>query len=162
MAGLQRYALKSGIVIWILLAACLALLPLSGRLLTVQSNSMAPSILKGDALLVRRAAEPEVGAIVSYRTANGIITHRVIAHGVGGVVFTQGDANEVPDSPVSTSQIIGTAAILFPGVGTIIDGIRSPIGLVIGVYVPILLLAASETRNLVVAYRRPTYRLAEA
>jgi signal peptidase I len=69
------------------------------RAYAVQTGSMAPTYPTG-ALVIDRPAEgstPQVGAVITFRTTHGLVTHRV--HGVTlEGIQTKGDANKTPDA----------------------------------------------------------------
>jgi signal peptidase len=78
----------------------------------VSGSSMAPALNPGD-IVVLRPVEPasiQVGDIIRVVQAGTPILHRVIEiRDEGGIreYVTQGDANNVPDRPVSADQIDG-------------------------------------------------------
>lgn len=93
------------------------------------SDSMQPSIKKGDLIIVE-LVEPKTvmeGEVITYTTtADGLITvtHRVIAKFKDeetNILFfeTQGDANDVSDPLVSENQVIGIVRFTFPFIGYI-------------------------------------------
>lgn len=129
---------------------------------SVQSDSMQPAIVKGDAVVViRPGAQPSVGQVVTYRDpakAGLMVSHRLIAYGDGKVV-TKGDANAAPDLAVPYGAIIGTVRARIPYAGIFLDGLRQPAGLIGMVYAPAFLLAWMELRRLVGLMSSPTYML---
>ena len=131
------------------------------QLLSVQSNSMAPLIRKGDAVVVSRQSLNRLrsGDIISYRSQSGVvITHRLLAvDAAKGQLLTKGDANASNDAPVYTQQVIGRADRRLPGVGIMIDRLRMPQALLVAVYIPASLIVWLEFRRLASHYRRPTY-----
>jgi len=132
------------------------------QLLSVQSGSMAPYLQKGDALVVRPVAKLDikVGEVVSYRSPVDerlIITHRVQAYDPHiGRVITKGDNAAFADKPFERGRVIGVVAEHWHGVGFLVDGLHSQLGLVV-LYIIALGLVVAETRKLMV-YFRPTYR----
>jgi signal peptidase I len=86
--------------------------------LVVVSGSMAPTILPGDVVLIDPTVkDPPPGAVVAYRTGDGLVTHRVV-ESKDGSLRTRGDANPVDDStPVEPSDVIGQGRLLVPYVG---------------------------------------------
>lgn len=124
-----------------------------GRLLTVQTGSMTPTFWPGDGLLVERV-RPEAlrrGDIISYRLAKNskvIVSHRLIGITKSGMVLTtQGDSLSSADPKVSSQQLVGRAVAVMPHAGSLISKLRSPFGLVIGVYLPACLVVAFEFRR---------------
>ena len=76
---------------------------------SITSGSMWPSLKKGDLILIKGIdgkEEIKVGDIVVYKNPKGFTIHRVIEMNEETFV-TQGDANNVEDSPVRYEEIIG-------------------------------------------------------
>jgi signal peptidase I len=136
-----------------------------GRLLSVQTGSMTPTLNRGDAVVERAVATTslKVGDIVSYHSAvdpKMIITHRVIAidqhH---GAFITKGDSNPKSDQPVMASQIIGRAFAKAPAFGKLLDFEHTLAGLILTIYVPSIIVMIEEIYRLRRHYGRPQYRL---
>lgn len=143
------------------------------RLLSVQTASMVPTFRPGDALVVQPATmqQVQVGDVVSFqspRDARILVSHRVISidhHNAKAT--TAGDGLHEPDPPIAASQIIGRATAVAPRLGSILDFLHQPLGLVCAVYMPGGLLIAYEmwrlTRRLnTVQYRHPMYRVPDS
>lgn len=134
------------------------------QLLSVQTGSMAPALQPGDAVAVRQvdAADLKLGDVISFRSPADpevVITHRIVqASSAGGGIVTQGDNNTTADQSLEPSQVLGRVERSIPNAGYLIDFIHSPVGLVLGVYVPAAFLVGGELRRLT-AYYRPAYRL---
>lgn len=130
------------------------------RVYSVQSDSMRPAITKGDAVVVvRSAARPSAGQVVSYHDpakAGLMISHRLVAYR-GATVITKGDANITADQPIPYESVVGTVRTRIPYMGSIVDALRRPAGLVCMVYVPACVLAWKELRRLVYLMSSPTY-----
>ncbi len=94
-------------------------------------NSMEPGINSGDLVLARESADYDVGDIVAYDSPDvkKTILHRVIDR-EGDTFVLQGDNNDWIDSHTPTGhEIYGKQWIHVPGVGKIVEWLRSPIGL---------------------------------
>jgi signal peptidase I len=133
------------------------------QVLSVRSGSMAPLLEAGDAVVVRKAAYAELrpGDVVSFYAPDGsqaIVTHRIVGLDKAGRPVTQGDSNAAADGPLEPSALVGRASHSVANVGYLIEGLRSPIGLALGVYVPAAFIVVVELRRLV-RYFQPTYRL---
>lgn len=131
------------------------------RLLSVQSGSMSPAIKKGDLISVKPTPTRDlrVGDVITYSSpvgSNQTITHRIvsISGDMQGRITTKGDANEVADQAVVPAQIVGRVERVVPFVGHLVDLVRHPIGLLLIIYVPALLLITTEMRELIAYYRR--------
>ena len=131
---------------------------LGGSSFTVMSGSMAPALRTGDVVVDQgiRAADAKVGDVVTFRDPEGshrLITHRVrrIRIGAGSVVsfVTRGDnSNAVQRWSVPASGSIGLVRARVPYLGYALWITRQPLGRLLFVVVPALLLAVSEIGRL--------------
>jgi signal peptidase I len=132
------------------------------QLLTIESNSMAPTFVRGDALIVDTKSTPiRAGEVVSYRSphdASVTISHRVRAVDGSGYQ-TQGDALDQPDQSVGSDQIIGKDIAVLPQFGKVITLFRSKVGLTLFVYLPALGLLAYEVARLMAVAATRSYRI---
>jgi signal peptidase len=81
---------------------------------SVTSSSMWPTLKKGDLVILKGVSKPEdirVGDIIAFRHEAGFAIHRVIQVD-GESITTQGDANPVPDEPVTFDKVIGRVPTL--------------------------------------------------
>lgn len=159
-----RKSLFALIVVALLSAGAwlVALQASGGRLLSVQSGSMRPDILKGDLVVVTRipTSQLAVGDVVTF--ANPVnnkqtITHRLIARqsdSTGSRIITKGDANEVADTPIAPSMVIGKLQYHVPYAGFVLDFIKQPIGLLLFIYIPAFAVVVSEIKRLSKQYGR--------
>lgn len=101
----------------------------------VLSGSMEPAYTVGSLIYVRPvdAQEIRVGTPLTFRVSGGsvVATHRV--HEVVTVegerrYITKGDANELPDPPVSYANVIGTPVFSIPWLGYLSAWLRSGAG----------------------------------
>jgi len=121
----------------------------------VQSGSMEPAIATGALVLVQAQGEYAVNDVVTYRdaAASGIpTTHRIIEQGLqrGELVYTtKGDANEAADpQPLTSDEIIGKVQFDVPYLGYILDFARQPLGFVLLIVLPGLLIVFEEASTL--------------
>ncbi|MDB5185374.1 MAG: signal peptidase type [Candidatus Saccharibacteria bacterium] len=160
----SRALLRASLLVGLLVVtAVMLLLVVSGKLVTVQSGSMSPLIRKGDAVFLKPVSPKQLrtGQIVTYDRAGRsgqLVTHRLI-HITGSRLTVQGDALTSPDPPVPESAIVGRVAVIVPRLGVVINGIRTPPGLALVVYLPALYLIGGEIRRALRSSRRPNYRL---
>ncbi len=78
-----------------------------------------------------------------------VVSHRLVAiNKKTGLVTTAGDILGVTDKPFPSSRIIGRATAVAPGFGRVMDAARTPIGLIILVYLPAVLIITGEIRCL--------------
>lgn len=107
----------------------------------VTTGSMEPSLSPGDLIFVKAQETYELGDVVTfYDNGGATVTHRIMGK-VSGQFITQGDANNTEDSELlPPEQIIGKLQMVLPGMGYFIDFLRSPVGIVILIFVGILLI----------------------
>lgn len=112
----------------------------------VLTGSMEPTIKRGDLVLSKEvnATSLKVDDIISYRdNENAIITHRIvtITNGEDGLEFTtKGDANNTEDSIVIKENMIeGIYVNRIPGLGTILEFIQTPVGIVLVILIIVVI-----------------------
>ncbi len=120
------------------------------RLLSIQTNSMADTLMPGDLVVsvgVKDKSTLRPGDIITYWTViNGervLNTHRIINIYDGGdyLIFeTQGDNNTSVDPlTVHQNEIIGKYKFRLPGVGKVFDYLQTPTGFLLIVVVPVFI-----------------------
>lgn len=120
----------------------------------VESGSMEPAIMTGALVVIRPTASYAVGDVITFeeRGADVPTTHRIVEERQenGRTVFvTKGDANEEADPRVVTSrQILGAVAFDVPRVGFVLDFARQPIGFLLLIVLPALLIVLSEIEKI--------------
>lgn len=124
-----------------------------GRVYTVASGSMQPTIAIGDIVVVVPLKSGDVirmGDIVSYRDKQVpglILTHRVIAiDSPHGRLITKGDNTTHADIPIRRAQLVGRVGWTLPWLGHLIDWLRRPPGLIVGIYIPLTIVAIRTVR----------------
>lgn len=117
----------------------------------VLSGSMEDTIMPGDLILTKEidVSELKDGDVISYRTNKyTVITHRII-----NIVdekgerkyYTKGDNNDSADSePVGNDQIEGIYRYRIPKLGNIALNIQKPIGIVICIALPLIILLIAQ------------------
>ena len=125
-------------VVWSLLAALAISLVCVGlvgwhqgyRLYAVRTGSMTPTYPTGSLLLDVPAAPglPRVGEVVTFRTSDGLVTHRV--HGLTAAgIKTKGDANRSPDVwTIPPSDVEGAVIAGVPYGGYLLVFLQQPTG----------------------------------
>jgi|SRR3990167_4538736 len=125
----------------------------------VESNSMSPSIKRGDLLISSKLDSYKVSDVITFTypyDVNKLISHRItevtFENGpIGGqVVFykTKGDANSTIDPwQIKNSYIKGKVFFLVPFIGYLVFFIRHPIGYLLTVVV-FCFLALSESNDI--------------
>ncbi len=126
------------------------------RLLSIQTDSMYPTIDPGDLVLATGVKDPSKlqkktadypGDIITYWTIiNGervLNTHRIVEiyDGGGYLIFqTKGDNNTLEDPlTVHESEVVGQYKARIPGVGKVFDYLQTSTGFLIVVVIPVFL-----------------------
>lgn len=120
----------------------------------VMGGSMEPTIHVGSVVVVRKV-NPEdvrVGDILCFKMGESRTIHRVVEKVVEGGSFyfrTKGDANEDPDPWIVRPQdVVGVLHFQIPYYGYLIWFARTPLGVLLFILVPAIILIASEVRNI--------------
>lgn len=132
---------------------------LSHKVLTVLSGSMEPTIHTGDLIFVKPVIATEgigEGDIITFRPkleSDMLITHRVIGviavNGKAQAFVTKGDANDSEDlSTVAQDLVVGVYRTRIPYFGYLLSFIRKPIGIILCVILPSLVLIGIEFRRM--------------
>ena len=118
----------------------------------VLTDSMYPSIQKGDLIIVKEtdAERLQEGDVISFfdpdSTTNSVVTHRIVrvdyANGLSFV--TKGDANNAEDTPVPAEKVVGLYQSKIKGAGNVAMFLKEPAGLVVCVALPMILLVVYE------------------
>lgn len=132
--------------------------------LVVRSGSMAPTIPTGSIVFYRKVAakDVKVGDVIVFSRPDDPserVTHRVYRIGssaTGRYFVTKGDANGAPDD--WRVPAVGTGwkeAVHAPGVGYVLYGLQSPLGRLLLLVIPAVLLALITIGELVSDRRKP-------
>lgn len=95
----------------------------------VLSGSMEPTLSTGDLIVVKEQPEYAINDVVVFQDNSGLVVHRIIAIN-GEYVVTQGDANNVADTPVSIESLKGVMVAAIPYMGTFANILKTPVGTV--------------------------------
>ena len=134
-------------------AAVAAPIVVGWRSLAVLSGSMAPTLQTGDEIVVRPVAPValRVGDVVTFNDPSRgdvLVTHRVRDVRVTGAtvhVVTRGDANDGSERwSVAADGRVGRVAYRLPKVGYATVAAGGPLGRILLVVVPAILLGACE------------------
>lgn len=123
------------------------------ELLSVQTDSMAPAIRAGEAVVLQSAdRDIKPGEVVSFSSLVNprvVLTHRVVSVDWDkGTFIARGDSNDMTDRPVPLQNVRGTVSHSVPFAGYVLDALRHPLGLSVTVYIPALGIIVSEVRQL--------------
>jgi signal peptidase len=131
-----------------------------GNFLSIQSGSMVPIFRKGDLVVVTRvpASALKAGDVVTFinpANTRQTITHRLIRvpTRMSPDFQTKGDANPAADKPIAAAAIQGKVRAGIPKLGFGLDFVRRPLGLVLLIYIPALLICIHEIRLLARHYK---------
>src|SRR3989344_7441934 len=158
----RSFSLLALLVLMVLGGGLVYIQATGSKLLSVQSGSMAPKIKKGDLVAVNRVPTGQlaIGDVITFASPNNskkTITHRIVAVPTpknGGKLITKGDANPITDAPISPKFVLGKVRYNVPYAGKLIDFVRKPLGLVLIIYLPALMVVAGEVRRLGEHYRK--------
>ena len=110
-------------------AALLASGKLPYRVYIVHTGSMTPTIPSRSAVLVEKGTY-HLGQVISFRTQNGVVTHRLIKRGADGTLVTKGDANRTPDpGSLRATQVIGGVLAAPRTLGYWLQYLKNPAGI---------------------------------
>jgi signal peptidase len=137
-------------------AAVAGPIALGWRPLAVLSGSMTPSLRTGDEIVVRPVAPLalRVGDVVTFSDPSrgyALVTHRVRDVRVAGTtvhVVTRGDANDGSERwTVAAGGRVGRVAYRVPKLGYVTVAAGTPLGRILLVVVPAILLGSCEVRR---------------
>lgn len=124
---MSRRRIATAALLTILLTAWTAASLLGCRTYAVLSDSMTPTLRRGDLIVVRETppAQIRVGDIVAYRSAGAVVVHRVITvrRDAGGsfAFVTKGDAPSLAeDPPFPAERLLGRVCGRVPLLGGIV------------------------------------------
>lgn len=103
----------------------------------VLSGSMEPVFSAGDLLIYFETKDYEIDDIVIFLSGGAFVTHRIIGE-EDGYFITQGDANNVEDKELlNPENIEGEMIIAIPSIGSFINFLSTPLGLLILIFLGI-------------------------
>ena len=77
------------------------------------TGRMSGTIEVGDGIIVKLTSDIKENDIIVYKKADNLITHRLIKIEEDRLI-TKGDANNVPDEPITKDMIIGKVIFIIP------------------------------------------------
>lgn len=123
--------------------------------MSVLSGSMRPMLKPGDMIIAKEVSPKDIKIddVITFRVnEKTLVTHRVIdiVHKDNQVFFkTKGDANNVEDhSLIPTDRLVGKLVFNIPKGGYIANWVRSPLGLIILIILPIIFLLGGELKTI--------------
>jgi len=157
------YRVFYGLVLVIILFLLFAMFPIKGnyQIKIVKSGSMEPAIHTGAIVVIKPAKAYKDGDIITFGkdTKKEIpTTHRIISSRVesGVILFTtKGDANEDKDTrEIKQNEIIGRVFFDVPLLGYIIDVARKPVGFVVLIIIPALIVLYDEGTKIFIEIKK--------
>lgn len=116
-------------------------LPTIGKygLSIVGSDSMCPSVKRGDVLLIKSVDIYQQGDIIVYKHNNSLISHRIIEIDKNYIIL-KGDSNSFQDYNVDLSSVKGKVIYIFPKIGFLIMSFKSPSGVILFTIISFVLI----------------------
>lgn len=106
----------------------------------IASGSMEPALSVDDLILNHIQSSYTMGDVITFRSGSSLTTHRIVGIEEDGYI-TQGDANNTVDgNRVAPDAIVGKVVAHIPGVGAAIWFLKSPLGMMLLVFVGFLLI----------------------
>lgn len=128
--------------------------------MSVLTGSMRPYLQPGDMIVDKQAEaeEVKVGDVITYKVGSSIVTHRVVGIVAedGKLAFvTRGDANNSEDGkPIKEEQLVGKVIFKIPYGGYVARFVRSPIGLMLVIVIPVSFMLLGEVNNILSGGKR--------
>ena len=125
----------------------------------VLTESMEPEINSGEMIIGKETApeDLQVGDVITYKGETGDLYGKIITHEIveikDGIVTTKGVANDLPDPPINSSQILSKYVATVPLAGKLFSAINSKYGFIFLIVIPLVLLIANEVANIVKAVK---------
>lgn len=151
-----------------LLVASLIPIPGNYKIKIVKSGSMEPAIKTGAVVVIKPSDVYRIGDIITFGedTKTQIpTTHRIIdteGSGQNQLFQTKGDANDSEDPrPVSVSEVSGKVILDVPYLGYVLDFAKRPMGFVLLVGIPAVVVIIDEIMKIVSEVKRIKRKKAE-
>jgi len=128
-------------------------IPGNYKIMTVLSGSMEPAIKTGSLVVIKPKEEYRIGEVITFQfKGKNPITHRIVdIEIVDGKpqYITKGDANKSPDArKVKKEEVIGRVLFSIPYLGYLVEGVKKPVGFLIVVIVPAVVIIFDELRKI--------------
>ena len=125
----------------------------------VLTESMEPEIMAGE-MILGKSANPQdlqVGDVITYKGETGSLKDKIITHKIieidGDSFTTQGVANDFPDPPIDSDQILSRYVGKIPFAGKLFSVINSKLGFVFLIVTPLCVLIVNEISIIVKAFK---------
>ena len=123
------------------------------KVMTVLTGSMEPAIKTGTVLVITPKEDYGIDDIVTFSIDGSVpTTHRIVEKTVenGNISYTtKGDANPAQDmTEVRKEDVVGKVAFGIPFLGYVIEFVKTPIGFVLLVIFPALIIVGGEVKKI--------------
>jgi signal peptidase len=157
-----------GAILFIALLIIVSTFPITGnvKLLSVLSGSMEPTIHTGSVVVIKPESSYKVGDVITFgkNTKTDVpTTHRIAEMKIisGEAVYkTKGDANNGEDSTETPQkEIIGKVLFSIPYLGYIVDFVKKPVGLMLVIVIPAVIIVYDELRKIATEVKKLTFKV---
>lgn len=104
---------------------------------SAETGSMAPTMEKGDIIIIKIGDEIKENDIITYKQGNALITHRIVEID-GDTIIAKGDNNNTEDEPINKNQVIGKSVFIINNV-EIWKKVFTDVRVVIPIFITIVL-----------------------
>jgi signal peptidase len=127
------------------------------KLCSVMGQSMEPTITAGDLVAIETVPiiELHVGDIIAFRPQGSgdekdtYIAHRIVSMDPSGDLRVKGDSLASEDQmPVKPGDVVGRVAFTIPYAGTVMRVAKSPVGYLIFILLPGIVLVSDELKKI--------------
>lgn len=155
-------------ILFIALLLIVSTFPITGnvKLLSVLSGSMEPTIHTGSVVIIKPESSYKIGDVITFgkNTKTDIpTTHRIAEMKIvsGEAVYkTKGDANNAEDSTETPQKdIIGKVLFSIPWLGYIVDFVKKPMGLMLVIVIPAVIIVYDELRKIAKEVKKLTTKV---
>ncbi len=134
-------------------------LPIAWKPLVVMSGSMEPTIKTGSLIFVdQKAPQYAKNDIITFKSSKALVSHRIseVVNQNGAVFFqTKGDANNSADTTlVSEKDVVGRVGPSVPYLGKFVNFVKTPLGFILLITIPIFFIIISEILVIVEEIRK--------
>lgn len=105
-------------------------MPFGVGMAVVLSGSMEPTMSVGDFLIVYETDQLQLDDVIVFESEGTLIVHRIVMMS-GDMIVTQGDANAIPDEPISNEAVKGKVLVAIPFMGHIAQFLKTPLGIIL-------------------------------
>lgn len=155
-------------ILFIALLLIVSTFPITGnvKLLSVLSGSMEPTIHTGSVVIIKPESSYKVGDVITFgkNTKTEVpTTHRIAEMKIvsGEAVYkTKGDANNAEDSTETPQKdVIGKVLFSIPYLGYIVDFVKKPMGLMLVIVIPAIIIVYDELRKIATELKKLTFKV---